>query len=421
MGTFFWRIGLEQKSSKSILIAIFFTILIDMIGIGILIPIFPMLVVHGSINRIIPLDWSDAQGFMLIGWLLTCFPLAQFICAPILGQLSDRYGRKRVLAISLFGTSISYAVFAIAIATKNIPLMFFSRIIDGATGGNIAVAQAVIGDISAPKDRAKNFGMIGMSFGIGFILGPFLGGKLADPSLVSWFNIATPFWFAAILGMLNVLLIIFNLPETLKVRSDKRIDLHKPIHNIVKGFSLPGIRSIIPATFLWNLGFTFYTTFFGIVLAEKFGFNQGHIGNFFAYMGIMIVFVQGVIVRRLSGKVEEYKVLRFSIIGSGVCVAMYYFVPLSHSGLLYMIPPFMALCNAMSMSFSSALLTKNSPANIRGEVMGINSSANALAQALPGVMAGYIATSHAGLPILVGGLIIICAGLLFWVIYKPLK
>lgn len=403
---------------KKILWTIFLTILIDMLGIGILIPVFPMLVVPGSPFKITPDSWTTAQGFIMLGWMMTCFPLAQFLCAPILGQLADRYGRRRVLALSISGTGIAYILFAIGIITKNIPLMFFSRIMDGATGGNISVAQAVIGDISSPQNRAKNFGLIGMAFGLGFIIGPFIGGKLSDPHLIHWFNAATPFWFAAILSTINVISVLRNLPETLKVRSDKRVDLRRPIHNIFKAFSTNGINRIIPSTFLFNAGFTFYTTFWGVVLAEQFGFTQGHIGDFFAYIGIMVVFAQGIVVRRLSGKITEQKVLHFSMFISGICLILYYLIPTNHPGLMYLIPPFMAIGNALTFAFSSALITKVSPHNIRGEVMGINSSANALAQAIPAMLAGYIATHHARLPVLVGGMIIMLAGILFRILFK---
>lgn len=407
------------STNKKILWTIFLTILIDMLGIGILIPVFPMLVVPSSPFRVTPESWSAAEGFIMLGWLMTSFPLAQFFCAPILGQLADRYGRRRVLALSISGTAMSYVLFAVGVLTKNIPLMFIARALDGASGGNISVAQAVIGDISSPQSRAKNFGLIGMAFGLGFIIGPFIGGKLSDTGLVSWFDVATPFWFAAALSITNVLLVLKFLPETLKVRSDKRIDITRPIQNVVKAFSSTGLKNIIPATFLFNAGFTFYTTFWGVILADQFGFTQGHIGNYFAYIGIMIILAQGVLVRRLSGKIADYKVLRYSLFGTGLCLLAYYFIPVTHENWIYYIPPFMAASNALTFAFSAALITRVTPTNIRGEAMGISSSANALAQAIPAILAGYMASHHPRLPILVGSLCIFAGGFLFRYLFKP--
>src|SRR6185369_2029743 len=111
--------------------------------------------------------------------------------------------RRKLLAISILGTSASYVVFALGIVTKNLPLLFISRAFDGITGGNIAVAQAAVADITKPEHRAKNFGLIGAAFGLGFIIGPYIGGKLSDPSVVSWFSASTPFWFAAALSFFN--------------------------------------------------------------------------------------------------------------------------------------------------------------------------------------------------------------------------
>lgn len=409
----------KSQSTNRILWIIFLTVFIDMLGIGILIPVFPLLVIPNSSFKVTPASWTTAEGFIMLGWLMTCFPLAQFLCAPILGQLADRYGRKKILALSISGTSISYILFAIGIYTKNIPLMFISRALDGASGGNISVAQAVIGDISPAEKRAKNFGLIGMAFGIGFILGPFFGGKLSDHEIVPWFNAATPFWFSAIFSLINVILVLYLLPETLIAPQMNKINLSRPLHNIRKAFTYPGLRSVIPATFLFNTGFTFYTTFWGVVLAKEFAFTQSKIGNYYAYVGVMIILAQGLIVRRLSGKVADYKVLRYSIIGSGLCLVSYYFIPTNLTSIIYYIPPLLATCNSLTMAFSSALITKVTPPEIRGEVMGISSSTNALAQAIPAIFAGYIAAHHARLPVLVGGLTIICGGLLFRYLFKP--
>ncbi len=140
---------MPQLSHNKALWVIFFTIFIDMLGIGILIPVFPLLITHGSEFRVTPASWSQAESFIFAGWLLAIFPILQFFCTPVLGQLSDKYGRRKLLLISISGTAFSYLLFAYGILTKNICLLFFSRMLDGASGGNISIAQAVIGDISA--------------------------------------------------------------------------------------------------------------------------------------------------------------------------------------------------------------------------------------------------------------------------------
>jgi len=407
-----------MKSSNKILWTIFLTIFIDMFGIGILIPIFPLLIIPHSIFKVTPDSWTTAQGFIMAGWLMSAFPLAQFLCTPILGQLADRYGRKKVLAFSIGGTAISYALFALGIYTKSIPLLFFARILDGISGGNISVAQAVIGDVSNAKNRAKNFGLVGVSIGIGFILGPFIGGKLSDPAVISWFDAATPFWFAAFLSIINVVLVLTILPETLQEKSTKEIDMIRPIHNMLKILKHKQLLIVILSNFLFNAGFTFFTTFWGITLAYQFNFTQSGIGDFYGYIGIMIVLAQGGVVRHISGKVLDYKVLNYSIILTGVCLLGFYFISKPHVTWIYYITPLLAIFMALSRAFNMALLSRVSTNSNRGEIMGINSSATALAQAIPGVLAGYIATHHITLTILVGAFTTICGGLLFRFFYK---
>lgn len=407
-----------MHSSKKILWTIFLTIFIDMFGLGILIPVFPMLVVPGSVFKVTPDSWTVAEGFIMAGWLMAVFPLAQFFCTPVLGQMADKYGRRKILAFSISGTAISYLLFALGIYTKNIPLLFFARCLDGASGGNISVAQAVIGDVSDSKSRAKNFGLVGVSIGIGFVLGPFIGGKLSDQNLVSWFDAATPFLFSAILSIFNVFLVLKLLPETLKDKKTNVIHLMRPLNNILKIFMNKNIRIIISANFFFNAGFTFFTTFWGVILAYKFGYNQGGIGDFFAYIGIMIILAQGGVVRRLSGKISESTVLRYSMILTGICLLGYFLVNVEHVIWIYYITPLLAISVALTRAFNMSLLSKLSTNATRGEVMGMNSSASALAQAIPAILAGYIATSHVTSTVLVGAITTIFGGIFFLYLFK---
>lgn len=401
------------------LVAVFLTIFIDLLGVGILIPVFPQLVTPSSPDSILPAGWTVAQGFILLGWLSAAYPLAQFFAAPIMGQLADRYGRKPVLAISIFGTALGYALFAIGLITKNIPLLFASRILDGITGGNISVAQAAIADISTPKNRARNFGLVGMAFGLGFILGPYIGGKLADPSVVSWFSAATPFWFAAILSLVNVFVVLLLLPETLKVKVKERLDLTRPFHNIATAFSRPGLRSVMPTSFLFTAGFTFFTTFFGLVLLNKFGFTSGNIGDYFAYVGIWIAIVQGGLIGPISKKFKDYQVIRFSVFFTALSLLGYALIPAGEYRWLFLVPPFMAFGNGLTMAFSSSLISRVTPRELQGEALGINSSVMALAQSIPAIASGYVASINDNLPVMVGSFVIALGGIAFWILFKP--
>jgi DHA1 family tetracycline resistance protein-like MFS transporter len=403
---------------NKILIIIFLTVFIDLLGIGILIPVIPQLFANpASIEYMLPFGTSINQGYMLLGLLIAVYPIGQFLATPILGQLSDKYGRKKILALSLLGTAISYVVFAFAIITKNIPLLFFSRFFDGITGGNISVAQAMIGDVSKPENRAKNFGMLGAAFGLGFILGPYIGGKLSDPSVMSWFTAATPFYFAAILAGINMLSVFFLVPETNKNLRKERLTWGKSLSNIKKAMEMKGVSTIFLTNFIFFGGFTFFTTFFGVFLIQKFNFTQGNIGDFFAYVGIWGVFTQAVLTRAFAKRFTEPAIIRYSLIGAGVMV-LTYFLP-THAWQLFLIPPFFSVCTGLTMANMNSLLSKASPADQRGEIMGISSSVQALAQAIPAILSGFIAASLAPTtPLVIASILIICSGLAFRFLYK---
>lgn len=345
---------------------IFFTIFVDMLGVGILIPVIPILLTDPtSSHYILPASMSVAQGYLLLGILTALYPFMQFLAAPILGELSDSLGRRKVLAVALSGTAISYILFAIGIVTRNIPLLFFSRALDGITGGNISVAQAAVADITPPQDRVKRFGMIGAAFGLGFILGPFLGGKLSDPSVVSWFNAATPFWFAAILSTLNVIGVLSMLPETRVLKERAKIVWSRSVRNILRAFGSPKLRGIFATSFLFQAGFTFYTTFSGVFMISRFGFNQSDIGNFFGFLGIIIVFSQTVIVRRVAKRFNERQALSVSLIAISVVISLYYF--LTASWQLFVLGFFIAPFISITMANVGALVSKSASADIAKE------------------------------------------------------
>lgn len=409
--------NLEGKALPIIL----FTVFLDVLGVGILIPVIPQLVF--SIFQ--PAGYSLNASLILLGWLTAIFPLMQFLATPILGQLSDRYGRKPVLGFSLFGTGLGYVLFAIAILTKNIPLLFGARALDGITGGNISVARATIADVTPPENRTKNFGLIGAAFGVGFVFGPYIGARLAAPGISffglfntpHWFNSATPFWFTAILSLINTVLLLVILPETHKhINSALKITWNKSITNIRKAIASPALRVIFASEFLFWGGFTFFTTFFQILLIEKLGFKVNNVGDFFAYIGIWIALSQVLITPFLAKRFKNHNVLKVALLGMAIALVLQ-LVPNNTTQLL-LLSPLIALFNGTIMANLSTLVSLTADARNQGEVLGIEASVQALAQSIPAIIAGYTATMGVNMPVLVGGALIFIGWLIFLFFYR---
>ncbi len=361
---------------------------------------------------------SARLGYVLLGFLVAVYPVMQFFATPVLGQLSDRYGRRRILAISLAGTALGYALFAIGIVLGSIPLLFAARALDGLTGGNMSVAQAAIADVTPPHERTRTFGLIGAVFGVGFILGPFLGGVLADSTVVSWFTAATPFWLAALLAAINTVSVVVQLEETNRHIRRAPLDLARSVNNIARAYALPALRPMFLTIFLFNAGFGFFISFFGVFLIDRFGFTQTSIGNFFAYVGICMIFTQLVTTRRVAARFEEPQVLRVSLLGVSLVMASYALTPAP--AWIYLIAPFSSTFNGLSMANMGGLLSRSVPPDVQGEMLGIGSSIQALAQALPPLAAGFVAASFTPTaPVFAAALTMFLAWGVFSTLYKP--
>ncbi len=419
---------IKQKMASRALPAVIFTIFLDVLGVGILLPIIPQLLANpGSAYYLLPAGWTFKGGLILLGWLVAIYPFMQFLSTPILGQLSDRFGRKKVLGFSIAGTALGYVLFAIGIITRNLPLLFFSRAFDGITGGNLSVAQAVIADVTPPKDRTKNFALIGAAFGMGFVMGPYIGAKLATPNLSffglfntpHWFNPATPFWFTAILSALNVLVVLVLLPETHKHMKKVKIKVNQSVKNIIKAATFPGLRVVFPSIFLFWGGFAFFQTFFTVLLIQKLKFSPSNIGDYFAYVGIWIAITQAIITPRVAKRFKNYQVLRVSLFAVGIGLLLNLWA--HNTAELLLVTPLFAVFVGQTIANSTSLVSNSVGPEIQGEVLGINFSVQALAQAIPAALSGYLAEIGISAPVIVGSAFVISGGILYWTIYRPSK
>ena len=341
---------------------------------------------------------SEGTRDVVMGFLLGTYPIAQFFGAPILGALSDRYGRKPILLVSISVSFIGYILFGTAIVMNNLPLLFISRVLPGFMGGNISVIFSAVSDLSKPEERPKNFGMVGMVFGLGFILGPAIGGVLSNNNLVSWFSYDTPLWATAALAFINLILIWRIFPETLKQKSDTPFGLTTGLKNLSIAFSLSNLRWILISMFLGTLGFSFFTQFFQVFLEKKFHFDAPQIGLFFGYVGLWIAIAQGLIVRGLAGRVRP-EVLVTVFFFTLACAIPLLLLPEQWYYLL-LISPLIAVSQGIQAPNLMTVVSMQATKEQQGSILGINQSMQSLGQALPCFAGGFLSAINFNYPML---------------------
>lgn len=332
---------------------IFLTMLIDVIGLGIIIPVLPAL-----IEQITGGNISEAS--RTGGWLTFAYAGMQFLFSPVIGGLSDRFGRRPVLLASLFGFSVDYILMGFA---PTIGWLFLGRIIAGITGASFTTAGAYIADVSTPEKRAQNFGLIGMAFGIGFIIGPVIGGLLGH------FNPRLPFFAAAALALLNALYGYFILPESLKPENRRSFDWKRanPIGSLRHLGRYPLVLSLVISFVLIYLSghatqstWTFYTI-------EKFGWNERWVGYSLGFVGLMVAIVQGGLIRIVIPRIGQKRSVFVGLIFYTVGFFLFAIATKGWMMFLFVIP--FALGGFAGPALQSIITSAVSP-NEQGELQG---------------------------------------------------
>jgi DHA1 family tetracycline resistance protein-like MFS transporter len=400
---------------KYVLYVLFGTLLLDTVGIGMVIPIIPVIFTDPTSPDFLLHGYTLGQEYFLSGLITALFGLMQFIAAPILGELSDVYGRKRLLTLGVAILALSQLVFGFGVSIGSVTILLISRAVAGIAGGNFSIAQAAIADVSLPKDRAKNFGLVGAAFGIGFILGPLLSGWIAAATG----SAAAPFWLAAALGLVNVLSVTFFLSETHQNRkAAQKFHILKGLHNIYAAWNDRDARPVYLANFLYMCGFSFFTSFIGVLLVSRFGVDASGVGSYFGIVGISIVVTQLFILRVLTKHFHERQILRYTMVIAALGLIFYPFVP--NVLFLFALAPFFAVPQGLTMANITSLISKSVSPERQGAALGINSSLLALSQGVIPLLAG-LGSSIIGLssPFITATILMLIAWSVLFIFYRP--
>lgn len=381
-----------MQTSKRAQLAVFLTVLVDLLGFGIVIPLLP---IYAKTLAAHPSEWmiwvNNALGLQTPGafWAGTAFvsfSVMQFLATPVLGRLSDLVGRRPVLWVSLLGSALGYLVLAL---TGRFEWVLAARILDGITGGNISVAQAAMADITPAKDRSKAMGLIGAAFGLGFVLGPFLGGTLATSPLglrlAADHGWHLPFLVAGGLSLLASLMVIAWLPETLSADSRKAARQEESRgHALLIALERPGMPQLFAIALLAMTGFAMMEGTYSLLVNQRFNFGQREVGYLFGFIGILIVLYQGGLVRLVAKHIPE----RYALVAG--LLLMMVFMPFLPSApwkwpfLLVMIP--LAWGSGMNNTATSALASQLTPAADQGGLFGVLNAVSGIGRILgPGL------------------------------------
>jgi DHA1 family tetracycline resistance protein-like MFS transporter len=380
-----------NKENRAPLLLMALTILIDFTGFGLIIPLLPFWAEHLGAN---------AVG---VGLIITIYALAQFIFTPVLGALSDRYGRKPVILWSLVIEVVSLLLTALA---GSLPILLAVRFLGGLGASNIGSAQAVVSDVTTKQDRARGMGLIGASIGLGFVIGPALGGVLSP------LGATVPFWVAAAAACLNALLVLFFLPETRNLRKGEQTGRRG---NLLRGWHTaaryPLILRLVTTNLLFTIAFTIMETVLPLFTQKKFGWMASQNGYLFTYVGIIVVVMQGGVIGQLVKHWKERAVLLMGL--TILAIGLFSLAFSSQIALLFISLGFVSVGEGAVTPIISTILSFASPAEAQGEILGVSQGVGGLGRIVGPLLAGSIfAFAGTGTPFILSGILSLSALLL---------
>ncbi|HEX3734644.1 MAG TPA: MFS transporter [Solirubrobacterales bacterium] len=375
---------------------LYLVVFIGFVGYSLMITVFTPLILADD-GGLLPRSSSISERTLVLGALLALYPLAQFVGSPILGALSDRFGRRPVLLISLAASAGCYAAIALALEAGSLPLLMVACLLAGLSEANIAIAQSAIADVSAPAQRSRLFGYVYLSSSLAYVVGPLAGGKLADPGLVSWFGDSTPYWAVALLLLATLALTAVRFRETHVPAADASVGLGRAFANVGAAFAPGRLRPLFLANFALYLAIFGFFRVYPIYLVDHFGMGISRESEFIAWVAVPIVVANLGLVALLSRRLDPRRLtVRFGL-ALAVCLAA---VVLPHpEGALWITLAACSLALAVCLPSMAAMISGAVGAAEQGSALGANQSLQVGAEGLSGLAGGGLAAISTALPL----------------------
>lgn len=374
---------------------LFIIIFMDTLGLSLVIPLLsPLLMEPGT--SIVSYDISVQTRNFLYGLTLGVYSLATFFGAPILGDLSDRIGRKRVLFICILGTFVGYVVAVYAVISKLYGLFLISRLIDGFTAGSLAIAQAVVVDVSPHEAKTSNIGKVLFAATLGYVMGPILGGFLSDAHILPWFTLSTPLFFAAFLAIVNALWLQLSFRESYPRIPETKIKLLGGLAVLKQAFSIKTIRHLAVLFLLLQLGWAAYSQFIAYFLVKRYAFSPPSVGVFLALLGIGYGVAFLYLVRKLTAK---YSLPYLTRLAFGVMSVMVLITAISnHVWVAWLIAVPAAIGLALGYAVLISRFSDQVDPSKQGRIMGLTGAISAFSFAVIGITEGLLTGTSLAAP-----------------------
>lgn len=381
------------------LIPIYLVIFIGFAGYSLMIAVFTPLFINGG-SHLIAADMSAHQRMILLGFVLMMYPIGQFLSSPIFGALSDHFGRKPVLLVSLVCCVIGYLLIASSVQWHLLTLLFISNFITGLTEGNVVTAQSVITDVTVNSSEATRnylFGFINLAASSAYIVAPLVGGKLTDSHVCAWFSDATPFWVVAALILINLIWVAFQLQETLQKEDGSRINYYAAFTNIASIFTSKNLRKTYFINFLAYMAIFGFFRSYPMYVVDKFHLNASEVSEYIAWVAVPIL-ICAIWLNKFFAKHFSVKTITMaSCLSMGIFITIVTFFTSRES--LWFTLFIAAFPIALCMPAMVTLLTSKVSASEQGAVVGNNQSLAVAAEGISGGVAGFLAAMLIALPL----------------------
>lgn len=350
------------------LIPIFVVVLVDLLGFSIILPLLPFYALQFNVSP------------QMIGMIAAVYSVCQFGASPILGAMSDRYGRRPILIYSQIGSMVGFLILGFA---STVWLLVLSRFVDGISGGNITIASAYVADVTDPKERASSMAIIGVAFGMGFLIGPFVGGELA-----SAYGISAPAFAAATLSFASVLLSIFYLKEPAVHRTASAKRGLAYYGEALKYFKIKELRTMLTIFFFFALPFALYVSMFSLYAHIELGFTEKEVGRFLAYVGFLGIIWQGGVIRPLVKKIGETALLKWGL--AAMALGLLGIVLAKDWQQLAIVALVFSFGTGVTRVVLSSLVSQMAPPDKKGGVIGVSASIESFTRIIGPILGGWI-------------------------------